>query len=86
MNVTPFLGFFYKGELLPINDEKTCKETGGDCQKFVTKYLKIEWFTEEVPISGYKDAQINKFESHPCSKKEVTEGIYKSGLLYLCAP
>ena len=62
-----------------------CNETMGDCQKFVEKYLKIEWISmycvndSSCPI---KDT----YESHVCTPEEITQAHYDTGNLYLCPP
>ena len=86
MKVVPFVGFYYKSELLPLIDKEVCKETGGDCYKMIQKYLKIVWFTDAVPVTGWADSEHKEFESHTCLEHEVSEGIYASGLLNICPP
>ena len=61
MKVVPFVGFYYKSELLPLFDKEVCKETGGDCYKMIQKYLKIVWFTDSVPVTGWADSKHDEF-------------------------
>lgn len=41
MQTLPFVAPYYKGETVPRTSDTMCKESGGDCFKFVNKYLKI---------------------------------------------
>jgi hypothetical protein len=43
IGATPFYNFYYKNAIVKRNDPVMCKEFGGDCYKFVNKYLKIVW-------------------------------------------
>ena len=43
MKVTPFMNIAFRGQDLAMNGTETgqCKETSGDCDAFIKKYLKI---------------------------------------------
>lgn len=43
MKAIPFYGFYYKNKEVMRNDPVLCKDYGGDCAKFVQKFLKIKW-------------------------------------------
>jgi hypothetical protein len=43
MGAIPFYSFYYLNAPVMRNDPVMCKEFGGDCDKFVNKYLKIVW-------------------------------------------
>ena len=45
MGVTPFMTVAFRGQDLAMNGSENgqCKETNGDCDAFIKKYLKINW-------------------------------------------
>lgn len=43
MGVNPFLYFQYKGKLLPPKSQEICGDTQGDCFKWVTNYVNINF-------------------------------------------
>lgn len=43
MGVNPFMEFIYKSKTLDKYNKDVCKETEGDCFKWINRYLKIQF-------------------------------------------
>jgi len=43
MGILPFINFSHKGTAIKPQMPDKCKETNGDCLKWLNKYLTIEW-------------------------------------------
>ena len=67
----PFIDVHFRGKGLKRGYDERCSETGGDCMKFIKKYLKIKWmqyyFTEST---DYANKTI-EYEPIECTPKEI---------------
>ena len=65
----PFYGFYYKNKAVKREDATLCKEFGGDCFKFVSKYLDITWTTGLNSADAWT---ASNHKSHVCQPSEIT--------------
>ena len=89
MKVMPFFSIYYKGDIVPRESQSLCGEFGGDCFKFVSKFLKLQWI--DMVVKNNKDWLNSKLHekvhnSHICTPAEITEKHYKVGNLFICPP
>ena len=72
MKTLPFVGPYYKGKIVPRTSDEMCGgEFGGDCLKFVQKYLKFEWYNTRCEKFG-ESCSKSIFKSHICTAEEIS--------------
>ena len=82
MGINPFMYFSYQGELIKPIDEVICKETAGDCLKWINKYLNItyqEYYSRSTTTATWKN-----YKATICSAEHTED--FNKGALQLCGP
>ena len=59
-----------------------CKDTNGDCIKWLEKYITIKWVQNDS-VFFFEDQK--KHKSRICSKEEIVKK-FKPEIIFLCAP
>jgi len=85
MKTLPFIAPYYKGKEVPRVSATMCKEFGGDCFKFIKKYMKVHWGNSFCETAT-SDCPVINHDGHVCSPEEITQSHYDTGRLYICPP
>jgi hypothetical protein len=85
MKTIPFYGYEYNNVRIKRTDPVLCKEFDGDCEKFVAKYLKMDWLNGEFKVEHGPFLETH-FKGRICTADDIPKRHMENGLLYMCPP